>query len=123
MLRKEKDENKPQESFLDRMAQRLGNAANAATVFGAPVERGEVTVIPVAKAVYGFGGGGGTKDGDEGSGGGGGVSVTPLGYIEIRDDEACYKPIRDWAVLIPVIAAAGVLTFVTAQGIARLFRR
>ena len=72
-----------QDSFLDRLAQRLGGTANAATIFGVPVERGDVTVIPVAKAAYGFGGGSGTRSGEEGSGAGGGVRVAPVGYIEI----------------------------------------
>jgi len=112
-----------QDSFLDSLAQRLGGSANAATIFGAPVERGDVTVIPVARAVYGFGGGSGTRSGEEGSGGGGGVRVAPVGYIEIRSGVALYKPIRDWAVLIPLLAAGGVLTLVAARGIARSLRR
>jgi len=111
------------DSFLDTLAQRLGGTANAATIFGAPVERGDVTVIPVARAAYGFGGGSGTRSGDEGSGGGGGVRVAPVGYIEIRPGVVLYRPIRDWAVLIPALAAAGVMTLVAARGIARLLRR
>jgi uncharacterized spore protein YtfJ len=110
------------DSFLDTLAQRLGGTANAATIFGAPVERGDVTVIPVARAAYGFGGGSGTRSGDEGSGGGGGVRVAPVGYIEIRPGGVLYRPIRDWAVLIPVLAAGGVMTVVAARGIARLLR-
>ena len=112
-----------QDSFLDRLAQRLSGTANAATVFGAPVEHGDVTVIPVARAAYGFGGGSGTRSGEEGSGGGGGVRVAPVGYIEIRPGVVLYRPIRDWAVLIPALVAGGVLTGVAARGIARLLRR
>jgi uncharacterized spore protein YtfJ len=111
------------DSFLDTLAQRLGGTANAATIFGAPVERGDVTVIPVARAAYGFGGGSGTRSGDEGSGGGGGVRVAPVGYIEIRPGVVLYRPIRDWAVLIPALAAGGVMTLMAARGIARLLRQ
>jgi hypothetical protein len=32
-----------QDGFLDRLAQRLGGTANAATIFGAPIERGDET--------------------------------------------------------------------------------
>jgi uncharacterized spore protein YtfJ len=106
-----------QGSLLDGLAQRLGGTANAAAIFGAPVERDDVTVIPVATAAYGFGGGSGTGSGE---GGGGGVRVAPVGYIEIRSGVVLYKPIRDWAVLIPALAAGGVLTLVAARGIARL---
>ena len=111
------------DSFLDTLAQRLGGTANAATIFGTPVERGDVTVIPVARAAYGFGGGSGTRSGDEGSGGGGGVRVAPVGYIEIRPGVVLYRPIRDWALLIPALAAGGVMTVVAARGIARLLRQ
>ena len=80
-------------------------------------------MIPVAKAAYGFGGGSGTRSGEEGSGAGGGVRVAPVGYIEIRPNVVVYTPIRDWAVLVPTLAATGVLTLVAGYGIARLLRR
>ncbi len=90
------------ESFVGTMAEKLGAVARAATVYGEPVERDGVTVIPVAKARWGFGGGGGHRkdkgDGDKqeegGVGGGGGVQVTPVGFIEIRNNEANFRPIR-----------------------------
>lgn len=70
MLQKEGVEHLPQVDFLDRMAERFGATANAATIFGAPIERDEITVIPVAKVAYGFGGGRGQGSGGDGSGGG-----------------------------------------------------
>ena len=112
-----------QESLLDKLAERLGGTANATTVFGGPVERGDVTVIPVARAAYGFGGGAGTKGSEEGSGGGAGVRVAPVGYIEIRPGVVHYRPIRDWAVLIPALAAGGVVTLMAARGFVKLLRR
>lgn len=99
-----------QDGFLDKMAQRLSATANAATIFGVPIERDDVTVVPVARAAYGFGGGRGTRSGDEGSGGGGGVRVSPVGFFEVRPGAVHYRPIRDWAVLGSVLAASGVLT-------------
>ena len=87
--------------FIGTMAEKLGAVARAATVFGDPVERNGVTVIPVAKARWGFGGGGGQRK-DEGSGGkhedgvggGGGAQVTPVGFIEIKNNEANFRRIR-----------------------------
>jgi uncharacterized spore protein YtfJ len=119
MLKKESVEQASQEDFLDRMAERFGATANAATIFGAPIERDEITVIPVAKVAYGFGGGRGRGSDGDGSGGGGGMRVSPVGYIEMRNGGAVYKPIRNWAELIPAIAAGGLLTLLCA----RLFRR
>lgn len=100
------------EGWLESLAQRLGVSATAATIFGAPVERGDLTVVPVAKVAYGFGGGRGAKAGDEGSGGGGGVRVQPVGFIEIRPGGVSYHPIRDWTWLAPVLALGGIAALV-----------
>ena len=82
------------DSFLGTMAEKLGAVARAATVFGEPVERQGVTVIPVAQARWGFGGGIGHGNDGEGAGGGGGVQVTPVGFIEIKNNGAEFRPIR-----------------------------
>jgi hypothetical protein len=62
----------------------LGQARDSMTVkrvFGDPIERDGVMVIPVANVMGGFGGGGGDPRGG-GSGGGFGVRATPAGvYI------------------------------------------
>lgn len=112
-----------QDGLLDKMAQRLSATANAATIFGTPVERGDLTVVPVAKAAYGFGGGSGTRSGEEGAGGGGGVRVTPVGFFEIRPGCVHYRPIRDWAILAPVFVAGAVLTTLIAARSITLARR
>jgi len=87
--------------FIGTMAEKLGAVARAATVFGEPVERDGITVIPVAKARWGFSGGAGQRkdegaDGqqEDGAGGGGGVQVTPVGFIEIKNQAANFHPIR-----------------------------
>jgi uncharacterized spore protein YtfJ len=71
-----------EQTFVERLAQRVGSNFGAATLFGEPVERGEVTVIPVARAAWGFGGGSGKdEEGSSGGGGGGGGASWPVGYI------------------------------------------
>jgi len=104
--------------FIGTMAEKLGAVARAATVFGEPVERDGITVIPVAKARWGFGGGAGQRkdegaDGkqEDGAGGGGGVQVTPVGFIEIKNHEANFRPIRT-ASLAWIIAGGIVSLFV-----------
>lgn len=105
--------------LLDRLADRIGARAQAAAVFGQPVERGDVTVIPVARAAWGFGGGAGGEVGAEGAGGGGGGMVSPLGYIEVRDSGAEFRPIRD-----PRLAAAAAAATICVAGLlARASRR
>jgi uncharacterized spore protein YtfJ len=98
--------------LLERIGQSVGERAQVSTVFGEPVERAGLTVIPVAKVRFGFGGGGGggsgAREGDEGSGGGGGGGglVSPVGYIEVRDDGAAFKRISTAMDLLPLAAAA-----------------
>ena len=120
----------PVNTFVERIAEQLRGAAGAAAVYGAPVERDGVTVIPVAKVRWGFGGGSGTGEGPEGqsggAGAGGGVSATPMGYIELRDGAAEFKAIRDPSSLLmvaPVILASGLATALIIGAVRRLIRR
>ena len=104
------------DSFLGTMAEKLGAVARAATVFGEPVERQGVTVIPVAKARWGFGGGVGHGKDEEGAGGGGGVQVTPVGFIEIRNGQAEFRPIRS---LSPLLILGGISTVLLRRQLKR----
>lgn len=105
------------DALLERIGEAVGQRAQASAVFGEPVRgEGGLTVIPVAKARFGFGGGGGSggREGEEGSGGGGGggASVTAIGFIEVRDGSAEFKRISspmDWAALVAA-ASIAVLT-------------
>jgi uncharacterized spore protein YtfJ len=98
--------------LLERIGQTVGKGAHVSTIFGEPVQREGVAVIPVAKARFGFGGGGGSgaRPGDEGSGGGGGGGgggvVTPIGYIEVRGSGAEFKRISTPTDLLALVAAA-----------------
>ena len=82
------------ETFIGGMAERMGVAARATSIFGDPVERDGLTVIPVAKAHWGFGGGVGHRNHEEGGGGGGGMQVIPVGFIELKNGAAEFRPIR-----------------------------
>jgi uncharacterized spore protein YtfJ len=98
--------------LLERIGETVGQKAQVSTIFGEPVEREGVTVIPVAKARFGFGGGGGSgsREGDEssgaGGGGGGGVVVSPVGYIELHDRQAEFKRISSPTDVLALVAAA-----------------
>ncbi len=109
----ELDKTSSADRFIGTMAEKLGAVARAATVFGEPVERGGITVIPVAKARWGFGGGAGQRKDEgggeqDGAGGGGGVQVTPVGFIEIKNHEANFRPIRtnsvSWIVMGSILS-------------------
>lgn len=117
-------------SFIERLASRLGLHASASAVFGDPVDRDGVTVIPVAKVRWGFGGGSGRgiEEGSEageigeGSGGGGGVMASPVGYIEIQDGQATFHRIKDPASLVPLVLAGAFAGWLTLRGLAKLLR-
>jgi uncharacterized spore protein YtfJ len=96
--------------LLERIGETVGQRARVSTVFGEPIHRERVTVIPVARARFGFGGGGGSGSREEGEGsgggGGGGGFVSPLGYIEVHDDRAEFKRISTTTDLLGLAAAA-----------------
>ena len=109
---------------FNRLVRSLGGTATASAVFGDPVEKGGVTIVPVARVRFGVGGGFGRGPGkkkrDEdaadqvGYGQGGGAQASPVGYIEISGGEAEYKrivdPVRPMAVLM-LFPLVGVLCF------------
>lgn len=74
------------------IVEQLQRNANVRTVYGDPIEKGEKTVVPVARVAFGFGGGFGqshdveaTGGDSEGGGLGGGSVATPVGALEITD--------------------------------------
>ena len=120
----------PQDRLLEKLVDRVGGKASVQAVFGEPLQRGGKTVVPVAKVRWGFGGGTGTgpMDGSSGaptgsgSGGGGGVTAEPIGYLEIDEAGAAFKPIAA-AYPSPIfLLAAGLSGALVIRAIARLVR-
>jgi len=80
--------------------QEVIDSAQAGKVFGAPIERDGMTVVPVAKVQGGGGAGGGGATqgqhaGEAGSGAGVGVMAKPLGVFVIRDGKVSWQPALD----------------------------
>jgi uncharacterized spore protein YtfJ len=115
----------PALSLLERLSQQLSTSATAQAVYGPPVERDGITVIPVARARYGFGGGGGggTKEDEtagSGLGAGAGVSLTPVGYIELREGRSRFRPIR--SSVVPLVAVSGAIAWLLLRSVPRLLK-
>ena len=132
------------DGFVERMAERVGAKANVRAVFGDPIERDGITVIPVARVRWGFGGGAGRgpiavgpgiddqgapteRTIDEGmsgagSGGGGGATAEPVGYLEIGPDGATFRSITPVMPSPGFLLAAGVTAALVLRALARLFR-
>lgn len=109
--------------MIERVADKVGLNAGARAVFGEPVERAGLTIIPVAQVIFGTGGGGGSDAaGEAGTGAGGGALTRPLGYIEIGEDGAVFRQLRQpWqdAGLIVSVAFAGLLLAKAVRTLAR----
>jgi uncharacterized spore protein YtfJ len=136
----------PIEGFVERMAERVGAQASVRAVFGDPIVRDGLTIIPVAKVRWGFGGGAGRgpiavgpgRDGEGspfsettddatgpniGTGGGGGVTADPIGYLEIGPDGASFRPITPAMPSAGFLLAAGATAALVLRALAKLLRR
>jgi uncharacterized spore protein YtfJ len=131
--RREAEAHAADEKFA-KLVEALGGSASARAVFGDPVEKDGVTIVPVARVRYGVGGGGGRgmgrkKRGEEaeqqaGYGHGGGLQAAPVGYIEMRGGQTSYQriadPVRPLAVLLlfPLVGvlAFAIVTLINARG-------
>lgn len=133
------------DGFVERMAERVGAKASVRAVFGDPIERDGLTIIPVARVRWGFGGGAGRgpiavgpgvdgqgppsdpalDEGQSGSGtgGGGGVAADPIGYLEVGPDGASFRPITNPMPSPAFLLAVGVAMALILGALGRLFRR
>ena len=100
--------------LVEQLTERLGTYARAETVFGEPVERGDVTIIPVAGVIGGFGGG---ANGEGQDGGGGGGLISPLGYIEVTNAGTRFRPTWDpHLVLLAILALVRIVATLRGSG-------
>lgn len=87
----------------DDILTRVGEQLGIRRVFGEPIERDGITVVPVAVAIGG--GGGGTGPDEQGSGGGVGGMVRGIGVYAVSNGQVRFVPAIDTTAL----AAMGVL--------------
>lgn len=119
-------EGKQVDRFLERLAERVGARASVKAVFGEPIERGDLTVVPIARVRWGFGGGSGSSGGEAeavGSGGGGGVAADAVGYIEVRSGQATFRRIGSAFPSPAFVLAAGLMGVMVIRALARLRRQ
>lgn len=110
----------------EQTMERLARTARPDGVFGQPIERGEVTIIPCCAISLGMGMGGGTgtapatekteKAGGEGMGAGGGARGRPVAAIIISRGTVRVEPIVDATrVAIAALTTAGMVAFWLAR--------
>jgi uncharacterized spore protein YtfJ len=92
---------------VDQMWKGTRDALTVKRVYGDPIERDGVTIVPAAAVRGGAGGGG--EGGDTGGGGGGfGIVARPIGAYVIRGGSVSWRPALDVNRLL-VLAAVLVL--------------
>jgi uncharacterized spore protein YtfJ len=110
------------------MVARTRETMTAGRVFGEPVVRDGVTVIPVARISGGGGAGGGEsgprgENGDNpagsGSGGGFGLGIAPAGAFVLSDGKVAWRPTVD----VNRIVAGGQLVMIIALLVLRSYFR
>jgi uncharacterized spore protein YtfJ len=101
---------------VDEMLTGARDAMTVKRVYGDPIERDGILVIPAAKVV---GGGGGGADSENNAGGGFGVSAKPAGAWVVRDGEVTWTPAID-ATRIATLAMLVAIVFLwTIRSIAK----
>jgi uncharacterized spore protein YtfJ len=127
------------ERTLNDSLRRMMDSVRAEAVFGSPIEREGVTIIPCSEVMMGFGMGGGSGSGPAstgqterattpsegvssggGIGGGGGAQGRPVAVVAVSNGKARVLPVVDVTkFLLAALTAAGFVTFWLTQVLAR----
>lgn len=114
---------------VEQFSRKMEDTANAAVAFAAPLEHDGLTVIPVAKVGWRFGGGAGTgrpKQHEQVQGGmgiGGTMSISPVGYIEVKDGTARFRPIFTPDAILKMQVVGGLLALAILRRLGSAFKR
>ena len=92
---------------VDEMLTGVRDALTVKRVYGDPIERDGILIIPAAKIRGGAGGGG---DSENNAGGGFGLTAKPIGAFVVRDGNVEFEP----AVDVNRVVGLGVLAFIVA---------
>ena len=106
---------------IEHLLDAARDAMTAGRVYGTPVERDGMVVIPAAKVLGGGGGGNGRDSaGQAGDGGGMGLVARPVGAYVIKDGTLRWVPAVD---VTRVIGTVGAVVVAALLAGARLGRR
>ena len=111
--------------MLEQLYDKIESSARADVVFASPQKHNGLVVIPVASVGWRFGSGTGTrrqkeqKEAQRGMGVGGTMSVSPLGFIEVKEETARFRPIFAFDTLLKMQINGGLI----ALGAVSLSRR
>ncbi len=101
---------------IDEMLSGARDALTVKRVYGDPIERDGILVIPAAKVM---GGGGGGSDTDNNGGGGFGVSAKPAGAWIIRDGQVAWEPAIDATRIATLAMVVAIVFLLTVRAIGK----
>lgn len=101
---------------IDEMLAGARDAMTVKRVYGDPIERDGIMVIPAAKV---SGGGGGGSDSENNGGGGFGISARPAGAWIIRDGQVEWQPAVDATRVASLGMLVAIIFFWTIRSIAK----
>jgi uncharacterized spore protein YtfJ len=105
---------------VDELMSKARDAMTVKRVFGDPVEKDGVTIIPAATVTGGAGGGrGDDKKGQSGDGAGYGVRARPAGAYVIKNGEVSWRPAIDPNRVVAAAAAVVVVYLFTRARVKR----
>lgn len=110
--------------FGDSGLKGVYDAMTVQRVYGDPIERDGVVVIPAA-AVRGGGGFGGGSDGsgNEGGGGGSGIIARPVGVYRIENGKVTWEPALDLTRVIVTGQIVAIVFLLVVRSILRKRRK
>jgi len=101
---------------VDEMLTGVRDAMTVKRVYGDPIERDGILVIPAAKVA---GGGGGGGDAEQNAGGGFGISAKPAGAWIIRDGQVEWEPAIDATRIATLGMVVAMMFLWTIRSVAR----
>lgn len=101
---------------VDEMLTGVRDAITVKRVYGDPIERDGILVIPAAKVSGGAGGGG---DNENNGGGGFGIRARPVGAWIIRDGEVSWEPAIDATRIASLSMLVAIIFLLTVRSIAK----
>jgi uncharacterized spore protein YtfJ len=105
---------------VDEMLSGTRDAMTVKKVFGDPIERDGITLIPAAK-VSAMGGGGG--DSENNGGGGFGLRARPVGAYIVRGSEVTWEPAVDVTRMAIMGMVTGIIALLAIRSVLKAFAR
>jgi len=114
---------------VQTLLEQANDSITVKRVFGEPIERDGVLVIPAAMVAGGGGGGLGTGTGfgpdgvqqgeGTGTGGGWGLQARPVGAFVVRDGVVTWVPAIDWGRIAFIGGAVAIVALMSRRAIAQ----